>query len=195
MTDQVQSAAGVEPFDLILRQRVVRREFHGLAVSLVENTGHRVVRCQVGQAADRDGVAVSNRVPRGRIVEGEREDALLLQVRLMDAGERLCEHRVATAKAWFHRCVLTTRALANVLLADEDPVDALFVEVLGNLGVGLGLAVGWVDRAFADSGLRVYDAEVEVARNVFEVSSVLQPWTSHRNVVGRDLADALAENR
>ena len=43
--------------------------------------------------------------------------------------------------------------------------------------------------------VRVHHTEVQIARDVLEVAPVLQPGTSHRNVVGGELAPCLHKNR
>ena len=75
------------------------------------------------------------------IGERQGEDTLLLEIRFMDSGKRLAEHGKTAAKAWLHGGVFSARALTDVLFADEDPVDPLFVKALGDVGVTLGLPV------------------------------------------------------
>ena len=112
----------------------------------------------------------------------------------MDTSERLGEHRVATTETRLHRCVFAAGTLADVFFADEDPIDALLVQALGDLGVTLGLTVGRIECKFGLAGECVYDTEVQIAGDVLEVAAVLEPGSSHGNVVGGDLAHAFTKN-
>ncbi len=57
------------------------------AVGLDDLGGDRLVGCEVGQAEEREPVVLLDLVVHRRVGEGERQHALLLQVRLVDAGE------------------------------------------------------------------------------------------------------------
>ena len=114
------------------------------AVGLGDAAPHRLVGRQVGQAEHRDAVVLADLVVGGRVGERERQQALLLEVRLVDAGERAGEDHPAVAEAGLHGGVLARRALAVVLVADGAPGDAGLAVVLGDLGERAGLAVDLV---------------------------------------------------
>ncbi len=78
---------------------------------------------QVGQAEERQLVVLADLVVDRRVGEREREHALLLQVRLVDAGEAADEDDLAVPEARLHGGVLARRALAVVLVADGHPAD------------------------------------------------------------------------
>ena len=128
--------------------------------------------------------------------ERQREHALLLEVRLVDAGERPHDHRAPVHVARLHRRVLTRRTLAVVLVADRDPRRSRRpCTRLARSGSGIDRAVAHVD---AGAGRvereRVVHADEEVAGDVGEVAAVPQPRTRGRDVVGRALADRLHQH-
>ena len=64
--------------------------------------------------------------------EGDGQQALLLEVGLVDAGEGLDQHRASTQVARLQRGVLAAAALAVVLVADHDPLQAACLVVARN---------------------------------------------------------------
>ena len=178
----------------------------GLIVWLVQNVSDvpsgLVRRHSIGDPGarscrpdDADAVVLADDVVDLGFVEGERQHALLLQVRLMDAGEAANQDGLAAPEPWFHRSVLTRGALAPVLVADGDPGLAGLVVVTGDLGVRLGRAVEHV-LALADlAGEGVDRPQEQVARDVLQVSPVLQPGPGHGDVVGGALALGLDQDR
>ena len=156
---------------------------------------HRGVGRQVGEAVDADRVVLADLVVGGRVGEGERQQALLLQVRLVDAGEAAGQDHLGVAEPGLHGGVLAGAALAVVLVADGHPADAGLVEALGDLGERAGLAV---ERVLPRAGLArvgVDGAEEEVAGDVLEVAAVLEPRAGRRDVVGGALALRLQQDR
>ena len=140
-------------------------------------------------------VVLADLVVGGRVGEGERQQALLLQVRLVDAGEAAGEDHLGVAEPGLHGGVLAGAALAHVLVADGHPADAGLVEALGDLREGAGLAVERVLPGAGLAGVGVDGAEVEVAGDVLEVAAVLEPRAGRRDVVGGALALGLQEHR
>ena len=61
----------------------------GLAIA----APHRLVGREVGEAEHADAVVLADLVVGGRVGERQRQQALLLQVRLVDAGEAAGEDR------------------------------------------------------------------------------------------------------
>jgi hypothetical protein len=68
-----------------------------------------------------DAVVLADQVVGGRVGEGQRQHALLLQVGLVDAGEAAHDDHLAAAEPGLHGGVLARRALAVVLVADRPP--------------------------------------------------------------------------
>src|SRR3546814_928978 len=178
LADDVESAARLEPLDLLGAERVEPLEVDGGAVGLVDGAAHGHVGGQVAQAVHADAVVFADLVEDGSVGEGERQEPLLLQVGLVDAGEAAGEDHLAVAEAGLHRGVLPRAALAHVLVADGDPADAFLVEVLGDVGVRAGLAVEGVLPEAGLTRLGVDGAEVEVAGDVLEVTSRSEEHTS-----------------
>lgn len=126
--------------------------------------------------------------------EGQRKHTLLLQVRLVDTGERSGNDSKTAKMSWLQSSVFTRRALAVVPVTNDDPLDASLLVVTGNswhsvdltslLVLDLvGLTVGSVD-----------GTDKHVVRDVVEMATVLQPWTGHRDVVGGGLALSLDQD-
>ena len=107
MPQDVESRAGAEPLDLLFGHRVGRLDVVDGAVFVIDDHGDRLAGSQVGEADDVDRVAGADPVEIRRIGEREREDALLLEVRLVDAREGADDDRRSAHEARFHRSVLT----------------------------------------------------------------------------------------
>src|ERR1700722_2006838 len=102
LADDVECTAGPESLELVMAERVGTAELPTAPVGLGESTGHRRVRGQLGQVEDRDEVVFADDVVRRRIGEGQREETLLLQVRLMDPGEGAGQDHEPAAVPGFH---------------------------------------------------------------------------------------------
>ena len=89
--ESVQGGAGTEPAQLLLVVGVLRLEAFLRAVFMREFDDDAAVGRKGVQVENRDAVLFLNLVVVGRIHEGECEDALLLEVGLVDAGEALGE--------------------------------------------------------------------------------------------------------
>ncbi|KUI59614.1 hypothetical protein VP1G_11144 [Cytospora mali] len=130
----------------------------------------------VVQTHGSDLVAGVDAVVVGLVGERQRDDALLLEVGLVDAGEGLADDDAGAEVPRLQGGVLAGRALAVVVLGDDEPL-APFV-------------VGRVDLA-----RRRVDGRVErVGRDVGQVALVLEPGPRRRDGVGRALALDLDED-
>ena len=110
----VESAAVLEPFDLALVESVGKRDLELLAaIGGVDRHGQRLARGELsgGQV---DTVVRADLVVVGRVGEGEGKHTLLLQVGLVDTGERASDDGRAAQVPGLERSVLTGRTLAVV---------------------------------------------------------------------------------
>ena len=82
------------------------------------------IRRELGETDDVDGVVDQDPLVVVGVREREREDTLLLEVRLVDPGEGTDDDRSPVHVPHLHRRVLARRAFAVVLVADRDPGDA-----------------------------------------------------------------------
>ena len=82
------------------------REVERGAVGVVQRALHGLLGRQIGQAPHRQAVVDPDLVVRRRVGEPERQDALLLEVGLGDAGEAAGEDRHAAHEPRLHRGVL-----------------------------------------------------------------------------------------
>ena len=111
------------------------------AVGLDDLAAHVAARVPVGRPSTlmRSSSSIWSYV--AGVGERERQQPLLLEVGLVDAGEAAGEDHHAAAEPRLHRGVLARRALAVVAVADRHPADARLVVVLGDLGIRPGVAV------------------------------------------------------
>ena len=113
----------------------------------------------------------------------------------MDPGKRPGQHGSAAAEPRLHGRVFPGRALADVLVSDGHPIDTGLVVAAGDLRVGAYLTVGDVQAGAHLARVGVDHPEVQVPRDVLQVSPVGQPRSGHRDVVGGALALGLHQHR
>ncbi len=179
---------------MLRAHRLVGTEVQRRAVRSRQSAPDLAAGGELAEPQDADAVVLADLVVDGRIVEGQRQHALLLQVGLVDPGEAAHDDGPTAAEAGLHGGVLTARALAPVLVADGDPRLTRLVVVPGDLGVRLHGVVEHVE-ALADLTAEGVDGtEEQVARDVLEVAPVLQPRAGHRDVVGGALARRLHQD-
>src|SRR5262249_52755234 len=100
------------------------RDLLARPVGVEEGALHRPARRELREAEQAQPIAGADPLVVGRITEAEREDALLLQVRFVDAREALRDDRGAAEPARGEGGVLAAAALAVVRVADDRPADA-----------------------------------------------------------------------
>ena len=88
-------------------------------------------RREAVQAQNVNAIARLNLVVIRRVSERQRQHALLLQIRLVDPGERADDDGQTAEVPWLERSVFTRGALSVVVVPDHDPFDAL-VPVVGS---------------------------------------------------------------
>eukprot|EP00053_Salpingoeca_punica_P020385 m.211399 g.211399 ORF g.211399 m.211399 type:complete len:843 (+) comp18318_c0_seq1:197-2725(+) len=190
----VEGAAGLEPLELRLVEGVVEGDLDLLAALLGDDGLDRLAGGQLGQAKQRDLVALANLGVVSGVAEGQGEHALLLEVGLVDAGEALDDDGAAAEVARLEGGVLARAALAVVLVADDHPVDVLALVEAGHRRDGVVLAGDGVeDRVGLAVGL-VDGADQHVVADVVQVAAELEPRAGHADVVGRALALGLDED-
>src|SRR5207249_11631156 len=105
-------------------QRLVAAALHRLdrlrtSVELPDRHGHGLAGGQLREAGHADAVLRAKTVVVARVLESERQDALILEIRLVDAGEALDENHRTAKIPRRHGRVLAARALTIVLVADH----------------------------------------------------------------------------
>lgn len=104
---------------------VLRFEVFFRAVLVGELDRDVTTRSEILEVEGRDAVLFANLVVVGGVDERERQDALLLEVRLVDADEVLREHHGDVSIAGFHGGIFAARTFAVVVVADDDGMDAV----------------------------------------------------------------------
>src|SRR3954467_9184210 len=145
LADDVEGAAGFEPFDLFGAERLGAGEVDGGAVGVGDPPRDGLIRGQVRESEDADAVVLADLVVGPRVGEGQRQQALFLQVGLVDPGEGPGEDHHPTPEPRFHGGMLAGRALPIVLVADGAPPHPRFAEMPGDLREWSGGAVEGVD--------------------------------------------------
>ena len=184
-THQIQRASRLEPLDLALVEGVRERDVFLSAVGVLDAEREVLAGREGLEAEDRNTVVGADLVVVGGVGEGEREHTLLLQVRLVDARKRACDDRQPAQEARLERSVLARRALAVVVVADDDPLDAVVAVVRRDLRHAAPLARDLVLDLVRLAVLGVDRADEAVLRDVLEVTTVLQPGTASRDVIRR----------
>ena len=181
---------------------MLKRDLHNTAITLLNNeTNSRRAdiaalrpNLQRGsQTLSGDLVAARDLVVVCLVDESERDDTLLLKVRLVDACERLGDDEARAEVAGLQRGVFTSGALAVVVLCDDEPRLGLGLPLLGEVGDGVGGAVD-VEGLVGGAGFGVDGADEGVFGNVGEVALELEPGAGGGDGVGCALALDLEED-
>src|SRR5262245_35003349 len=96
---RIQGGARPEPADLLVRHGVVRLDRDGLVIRFVDHDVDGLSRRERGEPAHAHAVALVEEVVVGGPGEDQGQEALLLQVRLVNAGEAPHEHGLASQVA------------------------------------------------------------------------------------------------
>ena len=132
-TDQVESRACLEPLDLALVEGVSKGKFLLGSVSVLQDQGEVFARSERLQAQDIDFVTGLNLVVVLRVGECESEHSLLLQVGLVNAGERPDDDGKTTQVAGFEGGMLARGTFTVVVVTDNNPLDTVVTVVSSNL--------------------------------------------------------------
>ena len=145
--------------------------------------------CHVRKSDEVDAVVFAYLVVVRRVLECEREQALLLQVGLVDAGEAARYDRRAAKQSRRQCCVFAAAAFAIVVVADHDPLDSLRLVVARDRGNCPAFLVADDILAGAGvAGVSVRRAHEHIVAELVQVPAIAQPGTGRRNVIGRSLA-------
>src|SRR5882724_1967490 len=184
----VQGGARLEPPDLFVGQGVLALDGYALAAGLGDDHRDGLARRELGEVRDAHTVVLLQQVVVGRLGERQRQDALLLEIGLGDPGEAPNDDDLAAEIAWRHGRVLPAGALAVVLVADDDPAQALGLELARHLREVLPLLSRDRVDAFARlTGEGIDGAQEHVVADLVEVAPDEKPRPGRRDVVGGGL--------
>lgn len=164
------------------------------AVRVLGNQSQVLARSEGLETLDVDLVVGSDLVVVSGVGEGQSEHALLLQVGLVDTSEGAGDDGETTKVTGFKSSVFTRRALAVVVVSDDNPLDA----VVAVVGSGLrntspfasDLVLDLVRFLVGD----VDGADEAVLGDVLKVSTVLEPRATSGDVVSGALAENLDQD-
>jgi hypothetical protein len=190
----VEGRAVLEPLDLALVECVRELDVEGLvAVGGVDDEGNGLADGELS-SLDVDLVVRADLLVVGGLGEGQGQHTLLLQVGLVDTSEGAGDDGKTAQVPGLKGSVLTGRTLAVVPVTDNDPPDAVLLVITGNVRDGTVLAGEVVLDLVGLAVLLVDGTDQHVVGDVVQVATVLQPGTSHRDVVSGGLALALDED-
>ena len=208
---QVQRRSSLEPLNLALIEAVCQLNLLGRAILMLQPQGEVLARCK-GLQPDNVHLVVGLHpvIVRG-VRERQSKHTLLLEVRLVDTSERAGDDGETTEEAGLEGSVLTGRALSVVVVTNDDPLDAPVTVVGSGLGHSSVLASDLVLDLVRLAVLSVdstnqavlckpvscssrLEGEIIRTGDVLEMSTVLQPRSTSRDVVSRALALGLDED-
>src|SRR2546423_1244611 len=141
-------------------------------------------RSQALQALDADPVLLLDEIIVLGIHESQWQNALLFEIRFVNAREALGENRFDTQVPRRHRCVFATTPFAVVLIAYNHRADPLSLVAPGDLGDGkAGLAGQHVGPlpGLAREGAR--GAQEHVVADLVQMATVFEPRSRRRDMV------------
>src|SRR6266508_608260 len=191
----VQGGARLEPPDLLVGQGVLALDGDALAAGLGDDRGDGLPRREGRQSRDAHAVVLPQEVVVRRLQERQRQDALLLEIGLGDPGEAPGDDGPAAEIARRHGGVLAARPLAVVLVADDDPAQALGLELARHLREVLPLFLRErVDPLARLAGEGVDGSPEHVVADLVDVAPEAQPRARGRDVVRGRLALGLDQD-
>lgn len=191
---QVQSGTGLEEFDLTGVEGVGNLDLLLGAVLVGDFDIEGLAGGELVQTEDGDLVSAGDLFVVGGVLEPQGQDSLLLQVCLVDSGKRPDDDGSATQKSGFEGGVFSGRTFTVVFITDDDPGDTC-VSVLGSNGRnGTEGTVHLVENLVGLATVGVDGTDQTVLGNVLQVTSVLQPRSTGRDVVSGTLAQSLDQD-
>src|SRR5262249_31972258 len=172
LRERVQGRPGAEPADVLVGQAVASLDRDRPAVRLVDTHLDGPAGREARESRDAHPIHLLEQVVVLGVRERQRQDPLLLQIRLVDAREALDQSRSRSEVPWGHRGGLAARSLAVVLVADDDPADVSRLPVPGDPGERHGGLAGQHVHAFAGLAReRVEGPEEHVVADPVEVAA------------------------
>lgn len=178
---------------LTLVEGVDELDVEGLAVLGLDGHSHGLANSELS-ALEVDLGIEGDLVVVLWVLEGERKETLLLQVGLVDTSEGAGDDGKTTKMAGFESSVLTGRTLSVVPVTNNNPLNTLGLVVTGNIRDSATLTSKLVSNVVGLAVLSVDGTNQHVVGDVVEMATVLEPRTSHRDVVSGGLALALDED-
>lgn len=132
-TYQVKSAASLEPLDLALVEGVSERDLVNGAVGVLGDQSQVLARGEGLETLDANLVLGGDLVVVGGVGEGQSEHALLLQVGLVDTSEGAGDDGETAEETGLKSSMFTGRALAVVVVTNDNPLDAVVAVVSSGL--------------------------------------------------------------
>ncbi|KAH3664269.1 hypothetical protein OGAPHI_004621 [Ogataea philodendri] len=193
-THLVQSRTVLEPLDLLRVVGVRQLGGPSLTVLRVDNHGHWLAWSKVLQSNKVNLVIWVDLVVGSSINEVQWQKTLLLQVGLVDSGKRLGDNGKSTKESWLQSSMLSGGSLTKVLTTNNNPLDTVVSVVGSGFWHTMVLTSVVVLHSVGLAVLSVDSTNHVVLGNVLQVSTVLQPRTSHGNVVSGGLTLRLDQN-
>ncbi|KAH3681124.1 hypothetical protein WICPIJ_007899 [Wickerhamomyces pijperi] len=190
----VQSGTVLEPFNLFSVVSVGQWSFPSFTFLGVDSQGDVLTWGQFGQTDNVNSVVWSDLVVGSWVNEVQWQQTLLLQVGFVDTSEGLGDDGETTQESWFQGSVFSGGTFTEVFTTNDNPLDTSVSVVNGGVWNTLPFtSVQVLDVV----GLVVFSVDGTnhvVVGDVFQVTSVLQPRTGHRDVIGGGLTLGLDQD-
>jgi len=194
---QVQRTARKDKRTLVLAKSVVNGNQEGLASLVLGDTQLDLTLATglqgVIEADGVDLVAGVNPVVIFAVGKSQRHDTLLFQVGLVDTSEALGDNDAAAEVTGLQGGMLTGRALAVVVLGNDEPLDATLLPLLSQLGDTVLVSVFVIGHVGLTGG-SVDGTDQGVGGDVGQMALVLEPGTGSRDGIGCALTLDLVQN-
>jgi hypothetical protein len=190
----VQGRTGPYPIHLSGVVGMVGHYRVGRTVGVRQLEGELLSWLELVEVNSADLIVLAEEVVVGWVSESKREHTLLLQVGLVDTGERLHQYGVNTEPAWLHGRVLAAGSFTVVLLTNDDLADAIVAVSHTTFRNGHVVVRDVVEYSVGLLAVSVDGTNETVVRDVLQVTTELQPRAGHRDMVGRTLAFRLDED-
>lgn len=141
-----------------------------------------------------DSVRRLDLVVVGGVGEGQGKHTLLLKVGLVDTGKTAGDDSKTTKVTRLQSSVLTRATLTVVPVTNDNPLNATGLVITGGSRDSIVLVSEGVADAVGLTVLSVDGTDQHVVGDVVKVATVLQPRTSHGDVVGGGLTLALDQD-
>ena len=183
-TYQIQSRSSLEPLDLPLVKSVSQGNLFLGTILVLGDQSQVDTRSEGLEALNCDFVGGLELIVVRRVSKCQGKHSLLLQICLVDTGERTSDDSQSTEEAGFESGVFTGGTFAVVVITDDNPLNTPIAIVCCSLRDTTPFPSDLVLDLVGFVVLNVYCADQAVLRNVLEVTAVLEPGSTSRNVIG-----------